>query len=797
MKSSFFWRISSSWKDHSEQIKQFVALSTSDSKNLEQARSYIHNLDLEKYIKEIDDTIDLTLWLPKVDYPRNTQVTLFVQKYVAQSTEDMTVSHIKNIASLIHLSPDSFFSFFDNFFANETCVAKFQSGLLSMDLHGIVNFLNKMSKNDQVDWHAEKYKIFLTAVQTAFCEAIDRVDALTALQTLLPCEFPIWKILSGFPRKVEKLYTMLSPTDCLGIFLSLDEHAKNHREWGIVLQQLLCRVLGDFTSIQITEIFSKLTLLRVPIREKVWLNVFKVAETSDRDEVVTDVLCSSVKRLDKCKNSKLRDRLKKTLQKHLSKVMNISSSGVSSKDIRLLLNYGYICKDGAKNFFSQMDFDRIMVLPDSLLDICKLMHTVEVYPRNLVSNLTALKKCSQEESIYLLNAILHSGLLVEECHIQGAVGPFAYRQFSSKKNRSISLSSGDCFVLLNALCHLDCSKYNPKLFPVANILHLTSITLSERLSLLTASIKNNKNPAVSSFFLQDVLLRAHQCNQAQLQTVFSALAALRMREAVIFTKLLRIAEEMQPTVGLALCAAHASKCLKLTPHFARTTIVESIKNLSGTTFDSFIELLKCCTKSQREYLINLAGARELLEQVDVDSISTSSLLVLANTSSLQRKKLMRMLKDRNPMKAGEVTSEEIVLSLEHAQRSADVELIFKIGGHCLDEMDERQLMRIYQCLAKSSKCPNVAFRILGRNIMKTIKCLTADEALLWLNMYVKHEIRDDAVSKLLLKKAQSRREWTSRDMEAQMKKAEAFFGVSTVRAPIRKERSTAFYSTTL
>eukprot|EP00796_Vickermania_ingenoplastis_P007211 gene7211-5068_t len=735
-----------------------------------------------KILGELDDGIELAFLLPKVDYPRNTQVPVLLQTHIAQTTSELSEAQVRNISTFIQLFPDSLNSFLESVFSVDSFTQKFVEILQSMELEDVILFSNAVSRGNDPSQLESRNKELLEGISISLLNSINGIDPADAFRLLLQCEFPMWKYTKGLPQKVDSMCRRLDSHYLLNLILSLDKSKRNHREWGVVFQQILCRSIAKLQCREVIALFEKLSILHIPIRGKVWEEILKYTTTILELESL-ECLCSSMELLTHSSDSiylKFQKKVIDGLKKQILNEVNASEQTMNTRNIRLLLCYGYIDKDQARKVFTAIDNTKVEPSDASLLPLCKLMYTVGEYPKALVSNLcgNTTKRHSQEESIFLLNSIFYSGLPIRESYLQEAVGPYAFRQFSSKKGSRHSPLSRTCtFLLLNVLCHLDATKYDPKLFPVSSILSHSSLSIAERLQLLSASVRHNNNPALSKVFLQDVLARARQCNDQQLQTVFLALAALRMREAVVFTKLLRIAEEMKPTVSLALSAAKAARYLKLTQQFAKTTLVESIKNLSGTNFETFIELLKYCTKPQRHHLVQLPGGAELLEKADLNGVSTSSLLILANTSSVQHKEFIRLLKERPPLKPGDVIDEEVVMNLEETQKESETELILKIGGPCLEDMDERQLMRVYRCLARLQQCPNIAFRIIGRGIIKNIKSLTADEALLWLNLYVRYEIRDDAVAKVLLKKAQSRRAWVSKELENQMLKAETFFGV--------------------
>lgn len=801
MKSSRFLFISLLWKDHSENIKQFIALSTSQKSVLEHARNYIHNLDLKKNIGELDDVIELSFLLPKVDYPLNTQAPIILQGHVKKFSNDLSTAHIKSISSFIQLFPECLSFFIDNIFSVPEFLGEFEKELKTMDLEEIIYFANAISKNDGMLLCTEKIEPLIKIVSNAILVKMDGLEGFVALKQVQRCEFPIWKYIKGLPQKVDTLFQSINEEEKLHLFFSLDRFKKNHREWAVVLQQLLCRSLKHWQHTNIVKVFETLISFHVPIREKMWSKILECAESKSMSVDCVDVLCenlSIVSNLEDPASAKYKKKVIETLVQWIE--CKVKENKIISKEkIHFLLCYAYISTDSAQKEFCKYEVEKILVTQDTAPLLAKLMDAIGVFPKEVVSVMCSKsQQNSQEENIYLLNAVFRSGLPIHEKHIQDAVGSFAHRLFSSRgKGKSKVLSQKLSLMLLSVLCHLDTTKYSERFFPVSTILSSFPVSIGDTVSLLSTSIQCNKSTAISKVFLNDALQKAKLCDDAQLQTIFLALAALRVREAVTFTKLIRIAESRLPSVGLVLAVAKAARSLRLTQQLSRTTLVESITDLDGINFDTFIELLKYCTKSQREHLLKLPGGKRILEDVDLKTVSTSNLLVLGNTSTIERNHFVALLKQRQPMGKGDVTCEEVILNLEEAESDIETELILRIGGSCLEDIDEPQLMRIYRCLEGLSQCPNIAFRILGRAIMRSVKSLSPEEALLWLNLYVKYEIRDDSVAKVLLKKVQSRKSWTSSDLQDQLNRAEFFFGVQQSKGKSRATHNTSYFSTVL
>lgn len=801
LKRTALLRISSLWKDHSEHIKQLVALGTTDRKMLEHARSYIHGLDLQSNIGDFDDVIELTFLLAKVDYPKHSQVPVTLQQYVAQFSKCVTSSHINHIGAFIQLSPESLASFMDICFSVKEFIERFREIIKLMELEDILLFATAIAKDDGATLCTLRSSELVSLVACGIKDSIERANPAEALKLLHKCDFPLWKYVKKLAMRIDHLHRNLSAEELLSLFLSLEKNRRNHREFIIVYQQLLCRRLKKYHFSQIVKIFETIVLFNVPIREKLWTEIIHRISSGDTEVGALENLCASVK-IHGVENDStallLKEKLISKLKKNLSGLIG-ECKRLNANSLRLLLCYGYIAPDSAKEIFRRMRSEDIEVSSDTLIYLCKLMCCTNEYRKELILQLRAeSKKLSQEESIYLLTGVFYSGLDIEEKLLSEAVGAFAYRQFSSRAGqRSTSLNDTTSFLLLKALCHFDSTKYDQKFFPFSRLLQISNISVGDRLSLLSASIEHNKNPALSKVFLFDILSRAKECNHKELQIIFLALAALRVREALIFTRLLQIAKKMEVSIPLVISIAKAAHSLKLMAQFSRSKLVESIDNLSGVSFQTLIELLKYCSIDQREHIISIPDGKELLKKADLSSINTSSLLILSNTSSMNRRQFSEILTTKSPCKSGDVTSEEVILSLEKSIDESETKLILRICGPCLSELDERQLMRMFECLKKLDQCPNIAFRILGRSIMRNIKSMTPDEALLWLNLYVKYEIRDDAVAKVLLRKAQSRKTWGSKELESQVKEAEYFYGVSHLRVASRKEQNTAFFPTTL
>lgn len=793
--------ISSLWKNHSEHIKHLVALGTTDRKMLEHARSYIHALDLKSSVEEFDDVIELTFLLTKVEYPKHTQVPIILQQQVLRFSKGLTPFHINHIGGFIQLLPECLISFLDIFFSVTEFIDKFQQVLKTMDFEDIISFSSAVAKNNGVALCASRNIDFLLLVASGINDGIDRMSPNEALKLLQKCDFPLWKYVKKLSLKIDRLDRTLSSDEVLSLFFLLERNRRNHREFAVVYQQLLCRRLKSFQFSQIVRVLETVLLFDIPVRERLWTEV--IGHVSSEESGVADLekLCACVKTQEFKTDPtsllflpKLVRKLNKRLLPHVKECTRLDENNV-----KYLLCYGYISCDSATKLFRKIKSKDIDPSTKTLIYLCKFMHCTNDYRKDVILQLaTESKKLTQEECIFLLNGVFHSGLDIEEKLLEEAVGSFAYRQFSSRTGqRSSSLNDTTLFLLLKVLCHIDSTKYDQKLFPFSRLLQSSRISKSERLVLLSASIEYNKNPALSKVFLFDILSRANECNQKELQIIFLALAALRVREALIFTKLLKLAKKMEVSIPLIISIAKSAHSLKLVVQFSRSNIVESIKSLSGVSFQTLIELLKYCTITQRQHIISLSDKGDFAKKADLGNMSTSSLLILSNTSLIHRNDFMEILKTRAPCESGDLTSEEVILCLEKSINESEVKLILRICGLCLHGLDERQLVRMFKCLSKLEQCPNIAFRILGRSIMRNIKSMTPDEALLWLNLYVKYEIRDDAVAKVLLRKAQTRKSWGSKELETQVKEAEYFYGVSHARTGAKKEHSTAFFPTTL
>lgn len=793
--------LSSLWKDHSEHIMHLIALSTTDKKMLEHARSYIHNIDLRSYLADLDDIIDLTSMLTKVDYPKRTQVPIILQQQVCEYSKLLEPSHINHICGFIKQTPESFLSYLEVFFSVKEFVDKFGEVFKTMDLEDITSFSSAVAKSDAIMCSSTDNSNLLFLMASAINDGIDRANPSQALSLLQKCAFPLWKHVKKLALKIEYLHRSLSSEEFLCLFFSLEKKKANHREFIIVYQQLLCRRLKEYQFSQLVRIFETILLFNVPIREKVWLEIIRRVSSERIEVTALENLCACVNALESNKHSttlafasKLKGKLEGKIVPHVRNCKSITEDNVN-----YLLCYAYVSPNAAKEIVRKICSENIDVSPLTHISLCKLMLYISEYRQEVVSRIVKEpKKLVQDEYIFVLNAVFQSGLVVEEKLLEYAVGSFAYRQFSSRsKIRPVSLSSTVAFLLLRVLCHLDSTMYDRKFFPFSSFLQISDFSVSQKLSLLSASIENNKDPNLSRVLLFNILSNTKECNQKELQIIFLALAALRVREALIFTKLLQRAKKMEVSIPLIITIAKAAHSLKLLLQFSQSNIVESTKKLSGVSFETLIELLKYCTIAQREHIISIPEGAELLKVADLGRCNTSSLLILSNTSSINRKQFHEILKTKNPLKSGDVTSEEVILSLEKSVNESETKLILRICGSCLTDLDERQLMRIFRRLIKLELCPNIAFRILGRSIMRNINSMTPDESLQWLNLYVKYEIRDDGVVKVLLRKTQCRKIWGSKELEAQVKKAKNFYGVSSFKASSKKEHNTAFFSTTL
>lgn len=796
MRKSCLLRVSLEWKEHCDHIKHLIALGTSEKKYLEQARTYIHSLDLKSF-ETLNDVIELTSLLPKVEYPFNSQVTHSLKAYAMQRKDTLTAAHIQNITSFLQLSQDSLIFFLTCILGTDAVLAEFEEALESMKLGQIVELMNVVSKRDGVTTCLTVNPKFIKVLSCALLSAIESTkDSGDAILLLMRCDFPIWKYVKGLPRCVEKLYCATSAGTMEDIVRSINTSKKNSREWAAILQQLMCRSFDGLDFSVDALLFEKLCSLNVPVKEALWLDILSRLDDAPLNFDAIEALCINFEG-SRCNKSDCKKKVEMALKRKLITLFQCPEISFELR-IRCLMCHAYISHHGMKEIFSKVQLNKADFTPASVVFLCKFLCAIGWYPKNVVKQLHLTSDFNQEDCIYLLNAVHRAGLPVLEDHLQHALGASAYRKFVSRKGKQpYSLSSKNAVLLLSVLSELDTKKYDPKFFPITTILRADKLSLKNCLQFLSSSIRFNNNLSLSTIYLQAALSRSHECDCVQLGELFASLSSLRVREAVVFTKLIRIGEAMNPNVNLALSAAKAAHALKLTTLFAEASLVKSLTDLSQASFDVFTELLAYSSQNQRDHLVRLSAARQKKYQYQLDRIDTGTLLVLSNTLLAPRGKVLEIIKCRPAMKSSDCTSEEVVLSLECARGEGEVDLILRIGSACLNDLDDRQLMRVHRCLYHLRTCPNIAFRILGRNIIRNIKSFSVDEALLWLNLYVHHGIRDDSVGKILVKKAAARTVWSTREIEEDMKQGAKFFGASLSRATHQRERSTSYFTTTL
>ncbi|CAD2215677.1 hypothetical protein ADEAN_000313200 [Angomonas deanei] len=150
-------------------------------------------------------------------------------------------------------------------------------------------------------------------------------------------------------------------------------------------------------------------------------------------------------------------------------------------------------------------------------------------------------------------------------------------------------------------------------------------------------------------------------------------------------------------------------------------------------------------------------------------------------------RVLALMKARpDAMAEGDLSCEVVTSFLEELSPLQEIhpeapEILFRCCRAVIAQAEVSQLMRLYRVVSQLPKVPFLLFRILGKCVMRGASQMPADHALLWLELYVHQNIRDDGVAKVLLKRVTdgAATALDVKTLDARVRKCAVFFGQSS------------------
>ncbi|KEG11846.1 hypothetical protein DQ04_02221080 [Trypanosoma grayi] len=107
MRRTFITWLSRSWRPHSELIQGWIAGAASESRQLQQARAYMHDLQLQDVLTDVDDAVELVYLMHRSAYPAGSHLEARAGEFLAESAVLVTSAQLLEIGRRLKEQPAS------------------------------------------------------------------------------------------------------------------------------------------------------------------------------------------------------------------------------------------------------------------------------------------------------------------------------------------------------------------------------------------------------------------------------------------------------------------------------------------------------------------------------------------------------------------------------------------------------------------------------------------------------------------------------------------------------------------
>ncbi|CCW67578.1 unnamed protein product [Phytomonas sp. Hart1] len=794
LKATGYRFLSLKWRLHSEQLKQWIALTT--FKGMQLARTYMHNLNLDEAIEEMDDCCELVGLMQECGYPTGGRHDHWIRSFIVMNADSIGPQLIVDITKRLETHPNTFSRFRSTFFSEPNFISRMKYNITALSPDDFASFAHTFlglaygSHDLYSDLEPLTYS-FSSAVSASLRDAS---NPFTLMLSLAECNLLLsHNSLKELSVELSIASKKLSREEIRLLIGHISTHGQQkHNSWVIDLQQsYFSEPLFDYERKEVVYLMKMLAYMKTePIPQIVQCIIASIPHLPG-SELLSLARSIHQYSLDIQKQTGLTDVLdsvKNTLNIDMaSKISNFEEgaqliaclSQLNFPETRQLLLDLLLCCDLS------------MITTKGIANTCIAMNSLDHYPVEAAILCKAdlnLSTIDQDEVIHILHAFVQLKSTVDRTLVKKAHGKFSKRAFTQRKREhqtKLDVYRDSLILLVISLVYLHGNEELKELKGIAlDLLDKNLFDKDEKFFILS-KLKDGDVSCydVKKYVVMDLISSiADNFSSFEYQLILETLSDLGIRDANAFVKVLKHLKRTKSSIQNILCAAKAAHKLQLIPQFEASNISEAFDSLSECGTEDVFLLMRLCTPIQRTKIIENPRIQDILNHVDLNSISTSDLFIMFNLSLSQREgPILDQLVLRAPLKETDIDAEEVIIAMEKLQSSTlmdKFEGVFRVGSRALQKVNEGQLTRLFNCIKDLAKGPNIVYRVIGSVLLKMVDKISVDCVMMWLLLYFEARIRDNSVGRALAKKALRHSVFLSKESAKKLQRAAEFYGLT-------------------
>ncbi|RNF12138.1 uncharacterized protein Tco025E_06510 [Trypanosoma conorhini] len=809
---------------HSELLQGWIAGASSEPRQLQQARSYLYDLKLEDAIGEVDDATELVYFMHRVSYPAGSHLETRVGEFLSDVSEQLTCEHLLELGKRLSEDPNSgpLWSrvMFEQPWFAERAAELLEELTLDEHLRFCAVFWRShlCTLQSRTPRHATLGSAVAVSQQLALLTA-QRIEREDGGQAVSLCA------TLGVPLHVESLAVLrvlilsrtrdgtLDTGQLITVAEALVAHHSTDTEWTEALQEALCeKPPGEVVAAHAVALLRAMASMRAgppnTLFEELLLRVLPGMSPEEMLEC-----CECLAALPDAA-----PRLRKVLQKRLrSMVSSRKGENDDCEGVLLLQLRGMslIAPTEARALLLQY-VDRLkdvegILLPSTTQILVRCMRDLQAFPPELVSHCknsflrNTLFTFTQEDSAYLMYAAAHAGEPVDGVFFRELLNRFAAtRKFDRRKHKAQHgnfLSIPTVTMVLKSFTVAKGGKLCVESKVYAMLRDAVEqqqrrpegINMDDAIQILELVVQLGLDDgSLTTPLLTRLSKSIVAMTTAHVKSLCGVLVALKSRDVLMFRALLSHLSQLSPDHDGITSAALTARKLKFVPYFQQSALTQHVTSLEGWSLSDVVLVACACSEKQRKALLALPGA-ELLSRARPEELTTLDvflLLSIAGEGKDRRAVMAATLRSRPPLLAGELELEDVWRAfLKVVDDKEAAAAVCRSGAATMQTLDENMLMRILEAASNAPELPNVFFRVVGKNVLRLASSMAVENALRWLQLYVRYGIRDDSVGKALLSKVRTRSSNAAALVDKTLQKASTMYGKTyTTQNKLKKNK---------
>ncbi|KAK7198435.1 hypothetical protein NESM_000803400 [Novymonas esmeraldas] len=801
--------LSAQWRPHSEQLKQWIVSSSSDSKALSLARDYVSNLDIG-VLQTFEDGLELTSLLPSIKYPLGTHAMAKIASHLEAVASDLGPAELRQLSTSMSVSPGSL-GYYEAVLGSPGVMAALRSCLQHADNAELISF-------GRLFWTSRAHELQGGGV---FASHMTRtVLSMLASRLLAPDDpfaFFDFVVAESVPLEENEMegivkQLQLSTAKLQGAALvdllekiARPRNSQRYAAWGACIQNALLKA-NAVDDRNCFSVFVGLLLTGAAVEDSICDRICVACKDLSSSKVVQ--LLSAWQDADATSrpNSAPLGRVLVEVQKRVRVGLTGSQPEASAEEYLswvLCLSF-FSAAEASALLRDAAAADRVPVVlsPSEVALLCDaLISTGAVIPslQPRIRHAAEKTSLSQRASVHALYVLNLGGEKPPSGLVKKAVGQAGTRLSASRSAKTRAgeeLSPRDRAVLIAGLCLDGDEGQSATLKRVVN-----SKELSHRAAMcllrLTRKATTNASRWTRKVALSRAMRSLRSCTSEELGVLLSTLSDLGVRDAAALQRIFEELSGKMQHARDAVVAAKAARVLKLTPLFAQSGLAERLGDLADMCLADLVTLLSCCTAKQRYALLHQPSVMAVLRQKPQGRNTTRELVLLFTflpSSEARRTEVVSELQKSEPLAPQSLSAEDAIAAVEAVVTDSEIVLLSRVLGRVTLDWDESHLMRLFRCASRHTKVPKSYFRLAGRSLLAATaqQKLSLENTNAWLTLYLDNRIIDEGVGKSLVMSLMRRNARGTSPYQKQITRGSLFYSVSCPKQEAKSTRRFEF-----